>query len=143
MFSNRSNASVGQGASQTDGMDGTFGFLQDFNLTGYYARTKLPGVSSDAASYQGRFDYSADRDGARLDSSISLNRVDLPAGQFTSRLYRTRADYGFTPQMFVSELLQYSSSDQSVSSNLRFRWEYRPGSEFFAASMPTNAPRRR
>ncbi len=45
--------------------------------------------------------------------------------------------------MFVSELLQYSSSDQSVSSNLRFRWEYRPGSEFFAASMPTNAPRRR
>ena len=34
--------------------------------------------------------------------------------------------------MFVSELLQYSSSDQSVSSNLRFRWEYRPGSEFFA-----------
>ena len=97
------------------------------------ARTKLPGVSSDAASYQGRFDYSADRYGARLDSSISLNRVDLPAGQFTSRLYRTRADYGFTPQMFVSGLLQYSSSDQSVSSNLRFRWEYRPGSEFFAA----------
>ena len=289
LFSNRSNASVGQGASQTYGMDGTFSFLQDFNLTGYYARTKLPGVSSDDASYQGRFDYSADRYGARLDylvvgdnfvpdvgfikrdnfkrtfgtvrysprvrriaslrqltweasgeyfvngagrqesrqqagvftaerensdlvkvefdanyellvkpfaiargvtipvggydfsnvttsytfgqqrrmsgavalqaghfydgtitalnissarvgvtthlslePSISLNHVDLPAGQFTSRLYRTRADYGFTPQMFVSGLLQFNSSDQTVSSNLRFRWEYRPGSEFFA-----------
>ena len=46
LFSNRSNASVGQGASQTYGMDGTFSFLQDFNLTGYYARTKLPGVAA-------------------------------------------------------------------------------------------------
>ena len=34
--------------------------------------------------------------------------------------------------MFVSGLLQYSASDQSVSSNLRFRWEYPRGSEFFA-----------
>ena len=33
--------------------------------------------------------------------------------------------------MFVSALLQYSSSDRAFSSNLRFRWEYRPGSELF------------
>jgi hypothetical protein len=33
--------------------------------------------------------------------------------------------------MFASALLQYSSSDRTFSSNLRFRWEYRPGSEFF------------
>ena len=34
--------------------------------------------------------------------------------------------------MFVSALLQYSSSDHAYSNNLRFRWEYRPGSELFA-----------
>ena len=33
--------------------------------------------------------------------------------------------------MFASALLQYSSADRTFSSNVRFRWEYRPGSEFF------------
>ena len=33
--------------------------------------------------------------------------------------------------MFASALLQYSSADKTFSSNLRFRWEYRPGSELF------------
>jgi len=49
----------------------------------------------------------------------------------TTRLYRTRGDYGFSPLMFASALLQYTSSDRAFSSNLRFRWEYRPGSELF------------
>jgi hypothetical protein len=33
--------------------------------------------------------------------------------------------------MFASGLIQYSSSDRLFSSNLRFRWEYLPGSELF------------
>ena len=33
--------------------------------------------------------------------------------------------------MFLSALLQYSSADHTFSSNVRYRWEYRPGSEFF------------
>ena len=33
--------------------------------------------------------------------------------------------------MFASALVQYSSSDNVFSSNLRFRWEYLPGSELF------------
>jgi hypothetical protein len=82
------------------------------------------------------FSYSAARVSVTrqlsFEPSISLNQVDLPAGRFTSRLLRTRADYGFSPRMFASALVQYSSSDNSFSSNLRFRWEYRPGSEFFA-----------
>ena len=47
------------------------------------------------------------------------------------RCARTRVDYGFSPLMFASALLQYSSADRAFSSNLRFRWEYRPGSELF------------
>jgi hypothetical protein len=289
LFSNRSRASVGDGASQTYGVDATFSFFQNINFTGYYARTKLPGVDRDDDSYQARFDYSGDTYGARLDylavgdnfvpdvgfvrrdnfnrtfgtlrysprptrirsirqltweasgeyfengsgqvesrlqsgaftierensdfvsvqvnanyellvrpfaiapgvviapggydfanvttgytfgqqrrmsgaatlqvgnfyngtittlglsaarvavtnqlslePFVSINRVELPAGSFVSRLFRTRADYGFTPQMFASGLVQYSSADRTFSSNLRFRWEYRPGSEFFA-----------
>jgi len=44
---------------------------------------------------------------------------------------RARADYGFSPLMFASALLQYNSGDNAVSANVRFRWEYRPGSELF------------
>ena len=46
-------------------------------------------------------------------------------------MLRGRTDYGFSPRRFVSALLQYRSTDHVVSSNLRFRWEYRPGSELF------------
>ena len=49
----------------------------------------------------------------------------------TTRLLRARTDYGFSPRMFASGLLQYSSAGNLFSSNLRFRWEYRPGSELF------------
>ena len=62
---------------------------------------------------------------------MSINEVDLPAGQFTTTLLRARADYGFSPRMFASALLQYNSTDRTFGSNLRFRWEYRPGSELF------------
>jgi hypothetical protein len=66
-----------------------------------------------------------------VEPSASINRVELPAGGFTSQVLRARSDYAFTPRMFASALLQYSSSDRTFSSNLRFRWEYRPGSELF------------
>ena len=36
-----------------------------------------------------------------------------------------------TPLMFFSALLQYNSSNNSLGANIRFRWEYQPGSELF------------
>ena len=50
-----------------------------------------------------------------------------------------------TPRMFVAALVQYSSSTTSLSTNLRFRWEYQPGSELFVvytegrATLPEHA----
>ena len=66
-----------------------------------------------------------------VEPGVSLNRVELPAGDFTTRLLNARSDYSFSPRMFASAIVQYSSSDHNVNSNLRFRWEYVPGSEFF------------
>ncbi|MEZ5288250.1 MAG: DUF5916 domain-containing protein [Vicinamibacterales bacterium] len=63
--------------------------------------------------------------------SLTVNRGRLPAGNFTNTLFRTRVDYAFTPLRFLSALVQYNSSDHTFSSNFRFRWEYRPGSEVF------------
>jgi len=66
-----------------------------------------------------------------VEPSVAVNAVTLPGGDFTTTLLRARSDYGFSPRMFASALLQYSSTDQVFSSNLRFRWEYLPGSELF------------
>jgi hypothetical protein len=66
-----------------------------------------------------------------VEPSASLNDVSLPAGDFTTTVLRARSDYAFSPLMFVSGLVQYSSNERVFSSNLRFRWEYRPGSELF------------
>jgi hypothetical protein len=66
-----------------------------------------------------------------LEPSIQINRIASRSGDFTTKVLRTRVDYGFSPLMFASALLQYSSGDRAFSSNLRFRWEYRPGSELF------------
>jgi hypothetical protein len=66
-----------------------------------------------------------------IEPRLSITRVELPASAFTTRQFGARTDYGFSPRMFASALLQYSSADRTFSSNVRFRWEYRPGSEFF------------
>ncbi len=62
---------------------------------------------------------------------ISFNRIALPQGSFTTELVTTRTTYTVTPLMFVSALVQYNSSNASLGANVRFRWEYQPGSELF------------
>jgi hypothetical protein len=66
-----------------------------------------------------------------LEPSLSINVVDLPQRQFTAKLVGTRVTYTVTPLMFVSALMQFNSTTNSVSANVRLRWEYRPGSELF------------
>jgi hypothetical protein len=66
-----------------------------------------------------------------VEPTYQISRIELPSGSFTTKLARARVDYGFSPLMFASALLQYSTAERTFSSNLRFRWEYRPGSELF------------
>ena len=66
-----------------------------------------------------------------LEPSFSLSRVNLPYGDFITRVIRSRVDYGFSPRMFASALVQYNSGSNSVGANVRLRWEYQPGSELF------------
>jgi hypothetical protein len=66
-----------------------------------------------------------------LEPSFSINWVDLAVGSFTAKVARTRATYTITPRMFVSGIVQYNTAGASFGSNVRFRWEYRPGSELF------------
>ena len=66
-----------------------------------------------------------------FEPGISLNRIDLPEGTFTATLMQSRVTYTLTPRMFFGGLLQYNNGTNSLSTNLRLRWEYQPGSELF------------
>ena len=66
-----------------------------------------------------------------VEPGAAFNWVRLPEGNFTAELATARTTYTLTPLMFVSALLQYNSSNDSLGANIRFRWEYQPGSELF------------
>jgi len=66
-----------------------------------------------------------------VEPSLSVNWINTPHGSFRTDLVVSRVTYTFTPRMFVSALIQYNSSSDTISTNLRLRWEYSPGSELF------------
>ena len=66
-----------------------------------------------------------------LEPGLSVNRITLPDAVYTVPLATSRVTYTFTPRMFFGALIQYSPVGESISANLRLRWEYRPGSELF------------
>ncbi len=66
-----------------------------------------------------------------IEPRLAVNFIDLPQGRFTTHLARIRITYTATPRMFVEALTQYSSASDSVGTNVRYRWEYTPGSDLF------------
>jgi hypothetical protein len=80
------------------------------------------------AAYQGRVELSKQ---LAVEPRLSVDRIDLPEGRFTATLLSGRTTYNMTPRMFVAALLQYNSGASSFGANIRFRWEYEPGSDLF------------
>ena len=80
------------------------------------------------ASYSGRIAFLPQ---LAAEPSISLSWVRLPYGNFDARLVANRITYTPTTRLFVSSLIQYNVDAKTLSSSVRLRWEYRPGSELF------------
>ena len=100
-------------------------FFQQGSLYGGDKRTLGLGGGRDSG---GRIELTPQ---LALEPNFSLNWVTLPWGKFTTSVIAERMTYTISPRMFVSALTQYSSSNHTLSTNARFRWEYRPGSELF------------
>jgi hypothetical protein len=92
------------------------------------ARGSFWGGTKTELAYRGRAELSWR---FYLEPGITINVVDLPVGEFTTKLISTRATFTFTPRVFTSALVQYNSTANSLTGNYRFRWEYRPGSDLF------------
>jgi hypothetical protein len=66
-----------------------------------------------------------------LEPSFSQNWVDLAEGRFDTRLATVRAIFTLSARTAVSSFIQFNSSTDTWSSNVRLRWEYSPGSELY------------
>ena len=66
-----------------------------------------------------------------IEPGLTMNWVNLPYGSFKNRLMTARAVFTPSPRTLISSLMQYNASDHTMSSSVRVRWEYVPGSEFF------------
>ncbi len=66
-----------------------------------------------------------------VEPNISQNWVNLPEGDFITTLLRVRSTYALSARSFVGALVQYNTSNDSLAMNIRYRWEYKPGSDIF------------
>ena len=70
-----------------------------------------------------------------VEPSLEFNWLDLPQqvepGEFDQHVGRMRVTYTMTPRAYVSGLVQYNTSGNTLSGNFRLRWEWAPGSELF------------
>jgi hypothetical protein len=66
LFTGRSASTIADGSTQTYGLDASFSFFQDLNLTGYYAETRTPGLAGNDRSFSGSANYNGDLLGAEL-----------------------------------------------------------------------------
>lgn len=78
--------------------------------------------------YTGRVEMSSR---VSVEPRISINSARLLEGSFVTKLLTSRVTFTVTPRMFISGLVQYNSSVNAFSTNIRARWEYKPGSDLF------------
>jgi hypothetical protein len=71
------------------------------------------------------------RPGLFFSAAGQWNRVRLPEGRFTTRLYRIVGETQFSPFIAVSNNIQYDSQSSVLGLQSRFRWIITPGSDLY------------
>jgi hypothetical protein len=99
MATRRSPSVEGPGANQVYGVDTSLSFYENVSLSGYYARSKTPGLDGDPSSYRARLEYAGDRFGGELDHLLVGDGFNPEIG-FVSRddFRRSFAYFRFSPR---------------------------------------------
>ena len=117
MFTNRSISRVAPGSSQAYGVDGTFAFFENLSVITYLARTKVPGPDHRGKdlSYQGKFEYAADRYGFQVDHLLVEDNF-LPEVGFLRRdnFRRSYVTGRFSPRPQSIESVRQFSLEGSI-----------------------------
>jgi hypothetical protein len=66
-----------------------------------------------------------------LSASYTRSEASLPSGGFVAHVTGLRSGWAFSTRLAAHVYLQYNSLDQRFVANLRLRFIYRPGSDFY------------
>ena len=55
----------------------------------------------------------------------------MPDGSFNADISSLRATHSYSTRLFTNVLAQYNSLEKAFSTNVRFNFIHRPGSDFF------------
>ena len=66
-----------------------------------------------------------------MNLEYEYNDVELPAGDFVTRLIQVRANYAFNVRWSWVNLIQYDNESSEVGINSRLRWNPRSGQDFY------------
>lgn len=69
--------------------------------------------------------------GATVAASHTAAKLDIPRGEFDALLWTTRANYSFSPMMFLDALAQYDPRKHQFNANVRFKFTHHPLSDVF------------
>ena len=71
------------------------------------------------------------RRGVLATFTTSFSRVELPEGNFSTKILRAVINTQFNPFISVSNNVQYDSVSQVLGWQFRFRWILRPGNDIY------------
>jgi hypothetical protein len=106
----------------------TFGQQRPISGTATIGHSGFYGGTLNELTWTGRVELNRQ---FYVEPTLSWNHVDVRQGVANNNLFSTRATYTISPRMFTSALVQFKLRTHTVTTNARFRWEYRPGSELF------------
>ena len=66
-----------------------------------------------------------------VEPAVSLNWVRLPYGDFSAPVISSRIIFTPNARTALTSYIQYNGGLRQMTSSVRLRWEYRPGSELF------------
>jgi hypothetical protein len=67
----------------------------------------------------------------KISSGLLREDVDLPAGSFDANLVTATIEYTMSAKAFINALLQWNDDLEEISTNIRFNYEYHPGSNIY------------
>ena len=118
---------------------GNYSYAYTFiNLNGSSQRNFSPRIAyrqgeffdGDRKAITAGFDWQPNRNFS-FEFTYNLTDVELPYGDFVTRLISLNADYAFNSRWSWVNLLQYDNESGSVGVNSRLRWNPRAGEDLF------------
>ena len=142
LFVNASETVVDEGFDLSDDVSVPVGRYQNDHLGWFASSSSARMLSVSSSGMISRFyDGSLVRVGGvltaapssrvTLSTGVTHNAVEVPSGAFTADILSFRFGYSFSTRAFANALVQYNSLDDDFSTNVRFQFIHRPGSDLF------------